>query len=190
MRNKWLAVAGLLIAAVIAAACGSTHTATGAGNTGHPTTPAPSPTHHTASPTATATAPGGAAANTLKSAKVGGATVVTNGKGFTTYWFAPDTATTSKCNGSCATAWPPVAGPAKAGSGVTGKLGTIKRSDGAEQATYNGHPMYTFTGDKSPGEATGNGVNAFGGLWHKISESGSAAPKTSPTAGHTVPGGY
>jgi len=188
MRNKWLAVAGLLIAALVIAACGSTHTATGAGNTSHPTTPAASPTHHAASPTATATA--GAAANTVKAAKVGGVELVTNSKGHTTYWFAPDTATTSKCNGSCASSWPPVAGPATAGSGVTGKLSTIKRSNGAEQATYNGHPMYTFTGDKSPGEATGNGVNAFGGLWHKISESGSAAPKTSPTAGHTVPGGY
>src|SRR5262252_4406604 len=43
--------------------------------------------------------------------------------------------------------WPPVKAPATAGTGVTGKLGTIKRSDGSMQATYNGHPLYTYSGD-------------------------------------------
>jgi predicted lipoprotein with Yx(FWY)xxD motif len=51
--------------------------------------------------------------------------------------------TTSKCNGSCATFWPPVKGPAAVGAGVTGKLATIKQADGSTQATYNGHPLYT-----------------------------------------------
>src|ERR1700755_2423985 len=87
------------------------------------------------------------ASSSLKTAKIGGATVVTNAKGFTLYWFVPDTATTSKCNGSCATFWPPVKGPATAGAGVTGKLATIKRADGLAQATYNGHPLYTYVGD-------------------------------------------
>jgi predicted lipoprotein with Yx(FWY)xxD motif len=69
------------------------------------------------------------AAGSVKTANIGGATVLTNSKGFTLYSFAPDTPTTSKCNGSCATYWPPVKGPATAGAGVTGKLATIKRSD-------------------------------------------------------------
>src|SRR5262249_32781730 len=79
----------------------------------------------------------------LKIATIGGVAVVTNAQGFTLYSFAPDTATTSKCNGACAQIWPPVTGPATAGQGVTGRLGTITRSDGSKQATYDGHPLYT-----------------------------------------------
>ena len=84
------------------------------------------------------------------------------------YWFAPDTSTSSKCTGSCATFWPPVKGPATAMSGVSGTLGTITRPDGTTQATYDGHPLYTFVKDTAPGQAKGNGVNAFGGLWREM----------------------
>jgi predicted lipoprotein with Yx(FWY)xxD motif len=182
MRNKWIAAVGLLIAAIVVAACGSSKTASSAGSTSSPTHMAT----HSPSPTATS---GAASASTLKSAKVGGSTVVTDAKGFTTYWFAPDTPTTSKCNGSCATFWPAVKGPATAGSGVTGKLGTIKRSDGATQATYNGHPLYTYVGDHSPGQATGNGLNVNGGLWHEVTVSGSA-PAASKSAKASPPPGY
>jgi predicted lipoprotein with Yx(FWY)xxD motif len=162
MRNRWLAVAGLLTAALIVAACGSSKPGTSAAST----------SSSAAAPSSSAPASGPAASGTaLKTAKVGGATVLTNAKGFTLYWFAPDTATSSKCNGSCATFWPPVKGPASAGSGVTGKLGTIKRSDGSTQATYNGHPLYTYVGDHAPGVATGNGLNVNGGVWHEVTAS-------------------
>ena len=57
-------------------------------------------------------------------------------------------------------------------AGVTGKLGTIKRSDGATQATYDGHPLYTYIADTAPGQAHGNNLNLNGGLWHEISVSG------------------
>jgi len=117
-----------------------------------------------------------AAAGSLKTAKIGGATVLTNVKGFAVYSFTPDTMTKSDCTGACAAAWPPVKGPATAGVGLTGKLGTIKRPDGSTQATYNGHPLYTFIKDTGPGTDKGNGVNAFGGLWHALTASGSAAP--------------
>jgi predicted lipoprotein with Yx(FWY)xxD motif len=103
----------------------------------------------------------------LKTGKVGGATVLTTSKGFTLYWFAPDTPTKSNCNGSCAQIWPPVHGPATA-SGVNGKFATIKRSNGAVQASYNGHPLYTFTGDTAAGQAKGNGLNVNGGVWHEV----------------------
>jgi predicted lipoprotein with Yx(FWY)xxD motif len=98
--------------------------------------------------------------------------VVTNAKGFTLYWFAPDTATKSVCNGSCAQYWPPVPGHATAGPGVTGTLATITRSDGKSQATYNGHPLYTYVSDTSPGQASGNNLNLNGGLWHEVTVSG------------------
>ena len=112
--------------------------------------------------------PAPAAAASLKTTEIGGATVLTNAEGFTLYSFAPDTATTSACNGSCAAYWPPVTGTPAAGPGVTGRLGTIARSDGATQATYNGHPLYTYIGDSRPGQASGNNLDLNGGLWHEV----------------------
>ena len=113
------------------------------------------------------------------------------GAHITLYWFAPDTSTTSKCTGSCATYWPPVKGPATAGSGVTGTLGTIKRSDGSTQETYDGHPLYTYVGDKSPGQAKGNGLNLSGGLWYEMTVSGATpAAKPASTSSSGGGGGY
>ena len=99
-------------------------------------------------------------------------TVLTNASGFTLYWFAPDTATRSTCYGTCAGYWPPVTGTPSAGPGVTGKLGTIKRSDGTAQVTYDGHPLYTYVGDTAPGQAFGNNLNLNGGLWHEVTVPG------------------
>jgi len=108
----------------------------------------------------------------LKTAKISGVTVITNAKGLTLYWFAPDNATTSTCYGSCAQYWPPVFGTPKAGPGVTGTLGTIRRSDGTTQATYDGHPLYTYISDSAPGQNHGNNVTLNGGLWHEVLVSG------------------
>jgi predicted lipoprotein with Yx(FWY)xxD motif len=146
MRNRWLVPVGAIAATLVIAACGSSSSA---GNSGSGSSPAAS----------------GAA---LTTAKVGSATLLANAKGFTLYWFVPDTTTASKCNGSCAHYWPPVPGPASAGSGVTGTLGVITRSNGAKQATWNGHPLYTYIGDTAPGSAKGNGINTSGGVWHEI----------------------
>jgi predicted lipoprotein with Yx(FWY)xxD motif len=172
MVSRWLASIGLAaIAIIVLAACGSSTTGgTGSGGSGNSsTTPA-----------------GGSGGSGLKTAKIGGATVLTNAKGFTLYWFVPDTSTTSNCNGTCAHYWPPVKGPATAGMGVKGKLGTIKRSDGSVQATFNGHPLYTYVGDTSPGQAKGNGLNLSGGVWHEVTVSGSA-PQPQPS--HSSSGG-
>ena len=122
--------------------------------------------------------PAAAAANTVKTATIAGVTVLTSSKGFTLYSFAPDTSTMSKCNGTCAQSWPPVKGPVTA-AGVTGTFGTIKRTDGSVQATFDGHPLYTFVGDTAPGQNKGNGLNAAGGLWHEITTSGTAAASSS-----------
>ena len=104
----------------------------------------------------------------LETQTIHGVTVLTSARGLTLYWFAPDTATKSVCNGSCAQYWPPVLGGQKAGPGVTGTLGTIKRADGSTQATYDGHPLYTYIGDNAPGQANGNNLNLNGGLWHEV----------------------
>jgi len=133
--------------------------------------------------------PAAAAASRVKTATIAGVTVLTDSKGFTLYSFAPDTSTTSKCNGTCAQNWPPVQGPVTA-VGVTGTFGTITRSDGSTQATFDGHPLYTFAGHTAPGQAKGDGLNAADGLWHEITTSGTAAP--APAAGSTSSsgGGY
>ena len=114
-------------------------------------------------------APAPAATGTgLTTATIGGSTVLTNAKGFTLYSFAPDTPATSKCYGSCAAYWPPVTGSPAAAAGLPGTVGTIKRSDGSAQLTYNGHPLYTYIGDSAPGQAKGNNLNLNGGLWHEV----------------------
>jgi len=172
MNKRWLAPAGLA-AAVLVTACGSS-TTTGSGATSGAAAPASS------APAASSSA--------LKTGKIGGAVVLTNAKGFTLYWFAPDTSTKSKCYGSCATYWPPVKGPATAGTGVTGKLGTITRSGGSMQATYNGHPLYTYAADSAPGQAKGNGLNLSGGVWHEVTVSGTAASGASSSPSSS--GGY
>jgi predicted lipoprotein with Yx(FWY)xxD motif len=169
MRKIWSA-AGLAAAVLAIAACGSS-----ASSSSIP------PAAGASSPAASSSA------TTLKSTTINGTTVLTNAAGFTLYWFAPDTSTTSKCTGSCATYWPPVKGPATAGSGVTGTLATITRPDGTTQATYNGHPLYTYAADSAPGQAKGNGLNVSGGLWHEVTVSGSAGPASSPSPSS---GGY
>jgi hypothetical protein len=58
------------------------------------------------------------------------------------------------------------------------------------QATYDGHPLYTYAGDTAPGQAKGNDLNASGGLWYEMTASGSSttAPASSPSA--SSGGGY
>jgi len=156
----------LAAAALLAAGCGGSSPGSG-GTSGTSSGPASS-------------------GSAVKTTTISGVTVLTNAKGFTLYWFVPDTSTKSNCNGSCAQIWPPVQGPATAGPGVTGKLGTITRSDGSAQATYDGHPLYTYTADTAPGQANGNGINASGGVWHEVTASGAPAPAASSSGG----GGY
>jgi predicted lipoprotein with Yx(FWY)xxD motif len=115
----------------------------------------------------------------LKTATIGGVTVLTNAKGFALYSFAPDTATKSACSGACAAAWP----PQPASGTVTSPYTTIKRSDGSTQLVFDGHPLYTYIADTTPGTASGNGVNAFGGVWREVPVSGSAAPASSTSPG-------
>jgi len=124
---------------------------------------------------ALAAAPGGGGASSsassgtqLKTAAIGGTTILVNASGRTLYWFAPDSSGKSVCNGSCASYWPPVSGPLKAGAGVTGSLATITRADGSIQETYNGHPLYTYVGDSGSGQENGNNLNLNGGLWHVV----------------------
>ncbi len=186
MRKIWGA-AGLAAAALVLTACGSSGSSTTQGSAPAAAAGSSAPSSTAASAPASAAAAGG---GVLQSATVGGTKVLTNSKGFVLYWFAPDTPTTSKCSGSCATFWPPVTGTVTAGSGVTGTLGTITRSDGTTQVTYDVHPLYTFAGDKSPMEASGNRLNESGGLWYEMTVSGATPGGASSTASAKAGGGY
>jgi predicted lipoprotein with Yx(FWY)xxD motif len=167
-----VASAGLLFALSISAACGgsssSTTTptpvrtaasATQASSTAPATTATPK-----ASTAATSTAVAASATVLTASNATLGKTILVNAAGLTLYTYANDTAGTSSCTGSCATAWPalsPGSGTPTGGWGVTGALATITRSDGTKQVAYNGKPLYTFLSDGSAGKATGDGVNSF-----------------------------
>ena len=119
----------------------------------------------------------------LGTLSAGGVTVLTDTEGYTLYWFGPDTATRSACDASCARQWPPVTGPAAAGTGVTGTIGAIARPDRSLQATYDGHPLYTATADTGPGQTKGNGVWSDGGVWHEVIVPGRGAPASGSSSG-------
>jgi predicted lipoprotein with Yx(FWY)xxD motif len=181
MYSRWWVVPALAAAAVVVAGCG----------TSSPTDPA------TSSPaTATGQSDAGASAVAIKTMSTSKGTVLTNAGGLTLYWFAKDTPSQSKCNGSCATYWPPVLGTSATASGASlpHGFGTIKRADGQTQLTYDGHPLYTYTGDTAAGQVNGNGLNASGGLWWAATPSGkdlgsAAAPAASSTSSSGGSGG-
>ncbi len=101
----------------------------------------------------------------IKSLKTSLGTVLVASDGLTLYIHAGDGTNRSTCTGDCAAAWPPVLVKAgskvAAGPGVRGKLATFKRPDGTLQVSYNGRPLYGWTGDSAPGDTTGQGVGGF-----------------------------
>ena len=86
--------------------------------------------------------------------------------GMTLYVFGNDSASTSTCDGDCATAWPPFTiakgDSLKGAGGVTEPLTAITRSDGSLQVAYARSPLYYYSGDKAPGDTNGQG---FGDVW-------------------------
>ena len=91
----------------------------------------------------------------------------------TRYLYTPGSATASACTGGCASAWPPVAGPAVGGEGLdAAAFGTVTRDDGSLQATYQGHPLYTFGGDAAPGDVNGQGASD---VWYAVTAEGAQA---------------
>lgn len=99
--------------------------------------------------------------------------IVVDGKGMAVYFFDKDTAGsgTSACTGPCADLWPAVesASTTPVVDGVTGEIATITGTDGGNQITINGHPIYTYTPDTAAGDVTGQG---FGGVWWVVSPAG------------------
>ncbi|HLI31509.1 MAG TPA: hypothetical protein VKU89_02050 [Solirubrobacteraceae bacterium] len=111
---------------------------------------------------------------TLARTKLG--LVLVDGAGHTLYVFLRDRGGRSACYGACAKVWPPLlkgSGRLIAGRGISGGLlGVTHRRDGSTQITYHGRPLYTFSGDSSPREANGEGLQSFGGRWYALSAAG------------------
>ena len=158
-RVPMAAKLGVPVAAgLLAAACG-----TAAGSTTAGSTPAGTP------------ASGSATATVIESHAGSAGSFLTNGSGRAVYLWAADSMNKSTCSGAGAGAWPPVTatGLVTAADGAkAAELGTITRSDGTKQVTYDGHPLYYFAGDSGPGQTNGQGSDSFGAKWWLVAPAG------------------
>ena len=120
-------------------------------------------------------AAGGAAAASVAVRGSSLGTILTDASGRSLYLFQKDSGSTSACDSSCASVWPPLTttGAVVAGNGAsTNLVGTITRADGSKQVSYNGHPVYYYVGDQKPGDTNGQNLDQFGGGWYVLSAAG------------------
>jgi|SRR6266404_6724329 predicted lipoprotein with Yx(FWY)xxD motif len=178
LKRSLVITLGLFIAMFIAA-CGS-YTTTGGGPYGSGSSNPP------ATPTPTTGGSSTAAVIQTATVKVKGQsdTVLTNTQGMTLYYFTADSATQSACSGACAQMWPPLVFPGSGGptssTTLAGKLSVQTDANGS-QVEYNGHPLYTFSGDTAPGQTNGEGLF---GKWFV------ATPNLAVQGGGSTSGGY
>ncbi|MEU4893852.1 SCO0930 family lipoprotein [Streptomyces sp. NPDC044780] len=195
-KRRHIAYAGVSVAMVLlTAACGS-----GEDNTAGSANVQPAGGSQTVGAGTSASAGAGAAAGDIgagagdeatrtgpakrltveKNAELG--SFVTDSEGWTLYRFDEDTPKPAKstCNDDCATKWPAVpADDATATAGIdSGALGSVTRSDGTQQLTLAGWPVYRFAGDTAPGDTKGQGV---GGTWNALAPDGKPAGKAAAT---------
>lgn len=173
-------LAWLIVFAMVATACssgdeaGDTTTAPGdiTTSTTAATTTTNAPTTTTTSAPETTEAPQTTVAPSeeilLASTDLGD--IITDGSGATLYLFLPDEQGESVCYDQCEAAWPPLVATTTAGDGLDPSLlGTVERTDGSAQVTYNGWPLYYFANDLEPGETNGQGVNE---VWYVVDANG------------------
>ena len=172
MRWRLGAFAALAISALLLAACGSSSS-----NSSTAAAAAPAASSSSSSSSTSSTSTAAASGEQIGTTKGSPGTYLTADDGRAIYLWVADTGSKSVCSGACAHAWPPVEtkGKPTAGAGVdASKLGTTTRSDGSQQVTYDGHPLYYFIADKSAGQLTGQGSNSFGAKWWLVAPSGDA----------------
>ena len=175
MRSFGITVAAVLALALGLAACSdSTPRYGGAGSS---------------TSTSSAASGGAAAVDTASVGDLG--TVLVDGSGRTLYLFESDTGSTSTCTGTCAGTWPALTttGDPTAGMGASASmLGTTTRDDGSTQVTYDGHPLYVYSGDSAAGQANGQGI---GDVWFAVTTQGAPAGASgSGGGGYGSGGGY
>src|SRR5438128_123282 len=102
--------------------------------------------------------------------------VLVDDRGRTLYQLSSDKPNQPACVGSCLSVWRPLTvatgAQPKAGTGVTGALGVLTRADGTRQVTIGTHPLYTYSGDTSTGEANGQQIMSYGGIWYVVTAVG------------------
>lgn len=157
--KKYLAVTAVLVSALALAACSS---------------PAPSTTpSSSAAASPSATSKPSTSASSLAVMKTSLGSAITDAKGNSLYLFDSDVQNSgaSTCYDDCATLWPPLLTTTATpdATGVTGKLGTITRTDGTKQVTVNGWPVYYYADDKAPGDVNGQ---AFKDVWWLLTPAG------------------
>src|ERR1051326_3128741 len=164
-RTFLLFTVGLILVFVLAACGSSTGANSSSNNTANGNqTPSGCGRYCGSSSTPTPTTTGSSV--TIKTAtmtvKGKSVTALVNTQGLTLYYNTSDT-TSSVCSGGCASAWPPVLSTSAPGSAATlpGRLSLLTDANGS-QVTYNGHPLYTYSGDSAPGQINGEGLN---GVW-------------------------
>jgi predicted lipoprotein with Yx(FWY)xxD motif len=163
------AVAAFALAAFALAACGGSSNGTGSGSG--------------------STSGGGGAGSKLDASTVSGlGKVLVDAEGFTLYHFTPDSGGTIACTGACASTWPPIlvkgGNMPSAGSGVAGTISSVDRPDGSVQVTYDGLPLYRFSGDQQPGQANGQGIE---GKWFAVTPSGKSAGSSGSSGASASP---
>jgi predicted lipoprotein with Yx(FWY)xxD motif len=179
-RTPGLVKLGVPVAAALLAAAACSSSASSSSST-------PSSSGTPASAAAGASASSSPSATVITTANSSAGAFLTNGSGRAIYLFLADSKDKSACSGGCATFWPPVTvtgQPTASGSAQASDLGTITRSDGTKQVTYDGHPLYYYTGDTAANMDNGQGRNDFGAKWWLVAPSGSSI-----TAAVTLSGG-
>jgi predicted lipoprotein with Yx(FWY)xxD motif len=175
LRPRWLlALATLALVAVVAAGCGGNDDNSGGSSSGGSSSGSGGGSGYGGGG---APSTGAQATATVSTSNTKLGQILVDGSGRTLYLFMKDTANQSACSGACVSAWPvdQSAGTPKASSGVQASmLGTIKRSDGTTQVTYNQHPLYYYSGDTGPGQQSGQNLNAFGAKWFVVAPGGNA----------------
>jgi predicted lipoprotein with Yx(FWY)xxD motif len=175
MKRILFRAAGLAATALVLAACSNNSTTPPAGG-------------GTTTSSSSGTTMSGATVHVADNGTYG--KILTDGEGNTLYLFESDQGTKSACTTGCSSTWHAltVSGQPTAGDGATASLvGSAKQSDGSMQVTYNGHLVYTYSGDSTAGDTNGEGI---GGVWFVVSSNGDAVQQAMSGGSSSSSGGY
>jgi predicted lipoprotein with Yx(FWY)xxD motif len=175
---------------LLAAACGSSSTSSNSAAAGATSTSTPAAAASTPAAAASTPAAGSGKAMVISTGSSSAGKFLTNASGRALYLWMKDPKNQSMCTGGCAGAWPPVTTTGTvtgAGGVLSSDLGTITRAGGTKQVTYDGHPLYYFSGDTSADQVNGQGSTGFGAYWWLIAPSGSAITSSVTVSGASAP---